>query len=115
MENTTNVILFQNTRISSETCVYKLMHIHKVIHLVGTQSHPKASKKNSVLNARSTHLNLKVIVAFLENILLILALTIHICIENMENKADWKEHKSVTDNSQIGQTKKKKKEKRKPH
>lgn len=28
-----------------KSCVYKLMHIHKVIHSVGTYSHPEAVKK----------------------------------------------------------------------
>lgn len=63
------------------------MHIHKLIHLGETYSHPKAVKK-LVLNAQFTHLDLKVIVARLKNILLITALTIHLCTENMENKVD---------------------------
>lgn len=74
------------------------MHIHKMIHLVGTYDSSRSSEKATVLNVQSTHLDLKVIVAFLENILLITALTIHLCIENMENKGGLVVHKFVTDN-----------------
>lgn len=62
------------------------MDIHKVIHLVETYSLLKAVKKATALNTQSNYLDLMVIVAFLENILLITALIKYLCTENMENK-----------------------------
>ena len=36
---------FRTQKYLFKSCVYKLMHIHKMIHLVGTYSHPEAVKK----------------------------------------------------------------------
>ena len=36
---------FRTQKLHFKSCVYKLMHIHKMIHLVGTYSHPEAVKK----------------------------------------------------------------------
>ena len=36
---------FRTQKFLFKSCVYKLMHIHKMIHLVGTYSHPEAMKK----------------------------------------------------------------------
>lgn len=44
------------------------MYIHDVIHLMGTYSHPDAGQKLQLL-AQSSPSDLKVMVAFLENIL----------------------------------------------
>lgn len=45
LENTTNVIYLKTQEFLLKSCVYKLMHIHKLIHLVETYSHLKAVKK----------------------------------------------------------------------
>jgi len=36
---------FRTQKILLKGSIYKLMHIHKVIHLLGTYSHPEAVKK----------------------------------------------------------------------
>lgn len=64
--------------------------------MVGTES-SRSSKKATTLNAQSTHLDLKVIVAFLENILLITALTIFLCRKHGK-QGGAVVYKFVTDN-----------------
>lgn len=66
MEDTAAVIWFQS-RVSMKTCFSQSMYSPDVIHLLGTQS-PDAMQRPQLL-AQSHSSDLKVIAAFLENVL----------------------------------------------
>lgn len=83
LEDTAAVIWFQS-RVSMKTCFSQSMYSPDVIHLLGTQS-PDAMQRGIELLAQSHSSDLKVIAAFLENVL-VTAANYTSYRENIENK-----------------------------